>query len=126
MLDADGCTCRPENGAVEDLYLRVPAALRDYLRLFKGCRLSVLLALAVRCDESGWVSISNEMLSAETGYNKATISYTLADLCRMRINSRRVLMPRDQSSWGGTSGDVSYELFPGSEEEVVSSRESVR
>ncbi len=126
MIDSDGCTCRPENGAVEDLYLRVPAALSDYLRLFRGCRLSVLLALALRCDEVGWVSVSNEMLSAETGYNKATISYTIADLCRMRVNSRRVLVPGEQSSWGGTSGDMSYQLFPDNEEKVVSSSESVR
>lgn len=116
MLDSDGCTCRPENGAVEDFYLRVPEALRDHLQLFKGCRLSVLLAMALRSDTRGLVSVDTEKLSAETGYNKATVAYTIADLCRLTVNNHRVLVLCEQSTLDSAAGDISYLLFPGNGE----------
>ncbi len=112
------CTCLPQSGDTGGRYLHVTSSLRDCLRLFKGCRLSVLLALALRCDEGGLVSVDREMLSAETGYNKATVAYTIADLCRLKVNNHRVLVPCEQSSVDGALGDTRYLLFPGDAEKV--------
>ena len=126
MLVVDSCACKSPNSDRDERYLHVGASLRDCLRLFKGCRLSVLVALALRSDERGLVSVDKVMLSAETGYDKATVAYTIADLCRLRVNNRRVLMQSEQSSSDGALGDTSYQLFPSDEEKVVDSRESSR
>lgn len=107
------CACQPGSTDGEERYLHILMAFRSSLRMFKGCRLSVLIALGLHCDEGGFVSVSNDRLSAETGYNKLTVAYTLADLCQLTINNHRVLVPCVESPSKRVSGDVSYQLFPG-------------
>ncbi len=117
ILAVSRCACRPQNGDRDERYLHVAASLRDCLRMFKGCRLSVLMALALRSEEGGLVSADNEMLSAETGYNKATVAYTIADLCRLTVNNHRVLVLCERSSSADTVSNTSYLLFPSDEVE---------
>ena len=113
FLTPSVCACQPERADGEERYLHILMAFRSNLRSFKGCRLSVLLALGLHSDEGGFVSVSNEMLSAETGYNKMTVAYTIADLCQLTVNDHRVLVPCVESPSKRASGNMSYRLFPG-------------
>ncbi len=117
MLAIGNCSCPLQGSDKEGRYLHVAPSLRDCLRLFKGCRLSVLMALALQSDEEGMVMVDKDMLSAETGYNKVTIAYTIADLCRVTFNNHRVLVRCDQSTGNIASSQLSYVLFPNNNKE---------
>ncbi len=117
ILTVGSCACSSLGHDPGERYLHVAPSLRDCLRLFKGCRLSVLMALALQSDEEGMVSVDRDMLSAETGYNKVTVMYTIADLCRLTINNHRVLVPCAQGTVNDASRYSSFLLFPGNREE---------
>ncbi|MDQ3687796.1 MAG: hypothetical protein M3430_19650 [Acidobacteriota bacterium] len=80
-----------------------------------------MMALALQSDEEGMVMIDKDVLSAETGYNKVTIAYTIADLCRLTFNNHRVLVPCNQNSGDIASSQLSYVLFPSNERKVYGS-----
>lgn len=102
----------------QNQYLQISIALREYLYLFKGSKLAVLMSLALHSDEAGWVSNIDDFLSTETGYHKATVAYTISELCRLKVNNRRVLMKYQTTSADGASADTRYRLFPSEKAQV--------
>lgn len=86
---------------------------RQYLHLFPGARLHVLMAISLHADEQGRAFPSYDLLERETGYRRDTIARALEDLCSMTIDSNRVLLRyRVRDEAGQFTGSNRYIIFP--------------
>jgi len=99
------------------IWIRVGVEFRDYVHLFKGAKLHVLLILAMHMNEDGITFPSYDLLEKKTGYGRDTIASALDDLCSMQIENRPVLLRwRDRNEVGQFTGSNQYILFPTDEE----------
>ena len=105
---------RREPGAdSKEVFAQIWLEALQYLRLFKGARLHVFLAIALHADEEGWAWPSYERLADETGYSRDTVCKALADLCELEIDGERVLLryqPRAEEA--GQFKSNRYLIFP--------------
>src|SRR5262245_26279483 len=99
-----------------EVYVQVSVKLRDHLHLFKGAKLAVFMAIALHTNEEGWSEPSIDLLRAETGYNKETISTALTGLCALTLDGERVLLAAQRRSGGGSFTQNRYLVFPSPEE----------
>jgi hypothetical protein len=109
---------RTLGGGESSVWAQIDVSFRDHLGEFKGARLGVFLAIALHANEEGWAWPSYKTLQRETGYNRGAIYEALCDLCRLRINGRRVLLRYQPASDDGTFESNRYLLFP-SEADVM-------
>lgn len=100
----------------KEVYVQVSVKLRDYLHLFKGAKLAVFMAIALHTNEEGWSEPSINLLRAETGYNKETISTALTELCAIVLDGERVLLAAQRRGAGGSFTQNCYLVFPSPEE----------
>jgi len=85
----------------------------QHLRLFRGARLHVFLAIALHANEEGWAWPSYERLADETGYSRDTVCKALADLCKLSIDGDRVLLRyQPQAEEAGKFESNRYLIFP--------------
>jgi helix-turn-helix protein len=99
------------------VWAQVSVQFRDYLKLFKGAKLAVFLAIALHADEDGWAWPSRKLLCAETGLGPDTVSSALTALCNTSIDGYRVLLKgQPRMAKGGTFANNSYLIFPTPEE----------
>ncbi len=108
---------RTLGGGESSVWAQIDVSFREHLADFKGARLGVFLAIALHANEEGWAWPSYKTLEAETGYEVHTIIRALGDLCRLRINGRRILLHYQSIRPDGTFDSNRYLIFP-SEEEV--------
>lgn len=111
------------SGEQNEVFIQVSIALRQHLKLLKGAKLSVLMAISLHANSEGWAWPSLETLSDETGYNKQTISDALTDLCKTVIEGHRILLvfqPHTKQGQPGhkkgTFGSNRYLIFPSAKE----------
>jgi hypothetical protein len=74
--------------------------MREHLHLFTGNQWMVFTAIALHANEDGWSWPGIRTLARETGLNPNTISDNLTELCKIKIDEKRILLvfqPRDGS-----------------------------
>lgn len=100
----------------KDVFIQVSVSLREHLHLFKGCKLSVFMAIALHSDQNGWSHPSLRLLRKETGYNKGTISQAITELCQLEIAGERLLLAVQDRLGNGLLDVNRYLIFPSKEE----------
>lgn len=98
------------------VFVQIDAEFRSHLHKFKGAKLAVFLAIALRANEDGWSWPSYQQISRDTGLDLHTIRIALAELCRMEIDGRRVLLRYQPTQENGRFGNNRYLIFPTPEE----------
>ena len=109
---------RTLGGGESSIWAQIDVSFREHLAEFKGARLGVFLAIALHANEEGWAWPSYKTLQRETGYDKNAVYRALCDLCRLRIDGRRVLLRYQPNNGDGTFESNRYLLFP-SEADVM-------
>jgi len=102
-----------------EFWMRLEFGFRDYLHFFKGAKLAVFMAIVLHSDEDGIAFPSYDYMEQETGYGRDTIGRALNELCKLKIQGKRVLERyriRDEN--GHLVGSNRYLIFP-SEQDLI-------
>lgn len=99
----------------QGIYAEISVDFRKHLRYFKGAKLAVFMAITLHADAKGRSSPSLHMLETETGYDGATISQALTELCKLEVDGKRVLLAVQERTKGKFVKNR-YLIFPSTDE----------
>ncbi len=99
----------------QGIYLKMSVDFRKHLRHFKGAKLAVFISITLHADSKGWSTPPMSTLKNDTGYDEATISRAVTDLCKLLIDGSRVLLAIQERTKGKFVKNR-YLLFPSAEE----------
>lgn len=102
---------RKLGGSTSEVYAQVNVDFRQHLYILKGAKLAVFLAISLHANEHGWAWPGRSLLAKETGYNTTTVSITISELCKIKINGQRILL-RLQPNANGVFDSNNYLIFP--------------
>lgn len=122
------------DGSDKAIWGQFDVEFRRQLHHFKGANLAVFLAITLHCNEEGWAWPGAQLLAQETGYNISTVRKAIRELCKLRIDGRRVLakyQPRkiasdNEESEAGKFATNHYLIFPSDEEAAACETKGVR
>jgi len=125
------------DGSDKAVWGQFDVEFRRQLHYFKGANLAVFLAITLHCNEEGWAWPGASLLAQETGYNVSTVRTAIRELCKLRIDGRRVLakyQPRKVASdneeseqdKAGKFATNHYLIFPSDEEAAACETKGVK
>lgn len=100
------------SGVSSELFFKIQIKFCDYLPMFTGATLKVLLALASYIDDKGYCYPPLEAIASKTGLNPQTVSDAVTRLSEMTLEGAPVLLALQAQEAPGRFANNRYILFP--------------